>query len=289
MTITTETVTTDRAPRSHYVTCAGFEVHVTEWGRMRDPAVVLWHGLARTGRDFDELAKVLSARYRVICPDTIGRGLSQWSAAPERDYCFDTYAAHAHALAEALALDRFAFVGTSMGAALGIRAAATTLRDRITHLVLNDMGPTFPQAPFERIKAYVGQPPEFATVAEMETYLRQIYTPFGWQSDAEWRRMTETSLRRLPSGKLTTHYDPAIVRQCFAHPDDFEQWEHYDRLMAPVLVLRGVASDLLLPDIAEAMTRRGPKAQVLEVPGCGHAPILNVPGQFEPIQKFLTL
>ena len=274
--------------QSHYVSCGGFELHVTEWGAADAPAVVLWHGLARNGRDFDALARALSGRYRVICPDTIGRGLSQWSTAPDRDYCFDVYADQARALADAMGLQKFAFAGTSMGAALGIRAAATTLAGRITHLVLNDMGPTFPSAPFERIKAYIGHPPEFATVAEMETYFRQIYTPFGWQSDADWRRMTETSMRRLPSGRLTTHYDPAIVRQCFAHPNDFEQWEWYDRLTVPTLVLRGAASDLLLPEIALEMTRRGPNAQVLEVPGCGHAPILNVPGQIEPIERFLA-
>ena len=276
------------AATSSYLSCAGYEMHVTEWGDVHAPAIVLWHGLARTGRDFDVLAQALGRRHRVICPDTIGRGLSQWSTAPDRDYCFDVYAAQALTLADALGLEKFAFVGTSMGAALGIRAAATTLADRITHLVLNDMGPTFPSAPFERIKAYVGNPPEFSTMAELEAYFRQIYTPFGWQSDADWRRMTETSLRRLPSGKLTTHYDPAIVRQCFAHPNDFEQWELYDRLTVPTLVLRGATSDLLLPEIAQAMTRRGPKAQVLEVPGCGHAPILNVAGQIEPIAAFLA-
>ena len=87
---------------------------------------------------------------------------------------------------------------------------------------------------------------------------------------------------------MTTHYDPAIVRQCFAHPNDFEQWALYDRLTVPTLVLRGATSDLLLPEIARAMTQRGPKAQVLEVPGCGHAPILNVAGQLEPISAFLA-
>ena len=174
-----------------------------------------------------------------------------------------------------------------MGAALGLRAAATTLAGRLTHLVLNDMGPTFPPAPFDRIKAYVGSPPEFATVAELEAYFRQIYAPFGWQSDAEWRRMTETSLRRLPSGRLTTHYDPAIVRQFFAHPHDFEQWDHYDRLTVPTLVLRGAASDLLLPEVAHEMTLRGPKARLLEFPDCGHAPILNTPAQIHPIVAFL--
>ena len=91
----------------------------------------------------------------------------------------------------------------------------------------------------------IGTPPEFATVGEMEAYFRTIYKPFGWHSPAQWRHMAETSLRRLPGGRITTHYDPAIVRQMFAHPRDYEQWDHYDRISVPTLVLRGAESDLL--------------------------------------------
>lgn len=277
----------NRQPRSITLPCAGFEVHAVTWGSPQSPGLVMWHGLARTGRDFDEIAAALSDRYFVVCPDTIGRGLSQWSADPDRHYCLAYYAETARALVDALGLGSVDWLGTSMGGALGIRAAATTLAGRIRRLVINDIGPTFPSAPYERIKAYVGNPPEFATVGELEAYFRTIYTPFGWHSDAQWRHMAESSHRRLPNGRITTHYDPAIVRQLFAHPRDYEQWEHYDRIMAPTLVLRGVNSDLLLPDVAQEMARRGPKARIVEVAGCGHAPALNVPGQIDVVSAFL--
>ena len=75
---------------SHYLACAGREIHFTDWqpqGAARG-TVIAWHGLARTGRDMDELAAHLSARgWRVVCPDTIGRGLSQWARQPEHEYC----------------------------------------------------------------------------------------------------------------------------------------------------------------------------------------------------------
>ena len=275
-------------PRSGYVTVLGREMHYCEWGRPDARPVILWHGLARTGRDFDVLATVLSDTYRLIAPDTIGRGLSQWSTKPDEEYCLAFYAGTARALADALGLATFDWVGTSMGGSLGIRAAATTLAGRIGRLVINDIGPTFPDAPFERIKAYIGQPPEFATVGELEAYFQTIYKPFGWHSPAQWRHMAETSLRRLPNGRITTHYDPAIVRQMFAHPRDYEQWEHYDQITVPALVLRGADSDLLLPDVAREMTVRGPKAQVVEIAGCGHAPALNVASQIEIIRNFLA-
>lgn len=277
-----------RQPRSIYLPFSGLEMHAVTWGAKGNPAIVMWHGLARTGRDFDELAAALADRYFVVCPDTIGRGLSQWSPDPDRDYCLEAYARMALAVADALTLSSFDWVGTSMGGALGIRAAATTLAGRIRRLVINDIGPTFPTAPYERIKAYVGSPPEFATLSELEAYFRTIYQPFGWHSEAQWRHMAETSHRRLPNGRITTHYDPAIVRQLFAHPRDYEQWEHYDRIRAPTLVLRGVTSDLLLSDTAAEMTRRGPKARVAEIEGCGHAPALNVPSQIDLLRAFLA-
>ncbi|MFM9941062.1 MAG: alpha/beta fold hydrolase [Hyphomicrobiaceae bacterium] len=277
-----------RQPRSITVPCLGFEVHAVTWGEATSPALIMWHGLARTGRDFDEIAAALSDRHFVVCPDTIGRGLSQWSGDPDRHYCLGFYAETARALADGLGFGQLDWLGTSMGGALGMRVAATTLAGRMRRLVINDIGPTFPTAPFERIKAYVGNTPEFATVGELETYFRTIYTPFGHHSDAQWRHMAETSHRRLPNGRITTHYDPAIVRQMFAHPRDYEQWEHYDRITAPTLVLRGVSSDLLLPDVAAEMARRGPKARIAEIEGCGHAPALNVPGQIALVRQFLA-
>ena len=85
---------------SNYVTCAGREIHYTEWGAGNGPAVIAWHGLARTGRDMDELADALSSRYRVICPDTIGRGYSQWSPDPGAEYQLAFYARIAAALCD---------------------------------------------------------------------------------------------------------------------------------------------------------------------------------------------
>jgi pimeloyl-ACP methyl ester carboxylesterase len=259
-----------------------------EWGAPGAQALVMWHGLARTGRDFDCIAAALADRFHIICPDMIGRGLSQWSKKPDEDYCLETYACLARDVADAVGFPQMHWLGTSMGGALGIRAAATTLKGRITRLVINDIGPTFPEAPYERIKTYVGSPPAFNTMAELEAYFRTIYQPFGHHTDAQWRHLAETSMRRLPSGQITTHYDPAIVRQMFAHPCDYEQWERWDRIEAATLVLRGVESDLLLPDTAKEMAARGPRAKIVEIEGCGHAPALNVPGQIKIVRDFLT-
>ena len=276
---------------SHYVTCAGRELHYTEWGAEHGPhaeTVIAWHGLARTGRDMDDIAAHLAQRYRVICPDTIGRGLSQWSPEPAREYCLAFYEKLAVALVDRLGLDRFHWLGTSMGGAIGTRAAANALRGRVRRLVLNDNGPELAPAAIERIRGYAGAPAAFASVTELELYFRTVYKPYGWLSDAQWRRLTETSTRRLPDGRVTPHYDPAMVMQFTHHTDDYLQWDDWDRLDIPVLCLRGETSDLLLPETAEQMRRRGPCATVVEIAGCGHAPALNTPAQWALVERFFA-
>lgn len=276
-------------PESRYLMCEGREIHFMDWGKTLSPTVIAWHGLARTGRDMDELAEhLVGLGYRVICPDTLGRGLSEWSPDPVNEYQLAFYAKLATALVDQLGLQTFHWVGTSMGGAIGTVAAAGALRGRMRSLVLNDNGPSLATPAIERIKAYAGNPPAFTKVSELESFLRTAYKPFGWLSDAQWTRLAETSTRRLPDGRVTPHYDPAITGQFFHHPNDYELWPFYDRLSLPVLCLRGAESDLLLRETTDAMQQRGPKAKVVEIPGCGHAPALNTAMQLELISSFVA-
>ena len=282
-------------PSSHYLPCHGFNIHYTAWGDASLPAVIAWHGLARTGRDFDALAEQLTAHYRVICPDTIGRGLSQWSPNPKHDYSFATYARITLDLLDALRIQHAHWVGTSMGGALGLVCAAglevPALKGRIRSLVLNDIAPEISTAAVERIKAYAGQPPAFDTVPELEAFFRAAYAPFGFQTDAQWTHLTETSTRRLPDGRVTPHYDPHITQQFFREVPEYPMWNEYDALNIPVMVLRGANSDLISPETIQTMYTRGPGAKALlrseEIVGCGHAPALNVPAQWQLVMDFL--
>jgi pimeloyl-ACP methyl ester carboxylesterase len=280
------------AAASRYLTCAGREIHVTEWGAQHGKTVVAWHGLARTGRDMDELAVHLSARgYRVICPDTLGRGLSQWSPLPVQEYCLAFYAQLAAELFDQLKIEKAHWVGTSMGGAIGTVCASglllPALQPRIQSLTLNDNAPELAQSAIARIRAYAGTPPAFDTVLELEAFFRQVYKPYGWLSDAQWRRLTETSTRRLPDGRVTPHYDPAMVQQFISLI-----WDHYDAIKIPVLCLHGADSDLVLPETIAAMHSRGPglldQLQVSEIAGCGHAPALNVPAQLDRVTAFIA-
>lgn len=275
-------------PRSEYIDTAGFEVHVTEWGERGRPALVMWHGLARTGRDFDEAAAALSDTYFVICPDTLGRGLSSWARDARTDYSYANFGRTALGILDYYGVETMRWIGTSMGGLIGVTLAAGELKERITHLVINDIGPDIPEAGSSRIVSYVGNPPVYDTVFELETWLRTNYAPFGENTDAFWRRMADTSARRTDDGRITVHYDPAIVTQFTHHKADLDVWDAYDELTARTLLLRGEHSDVLSESVAAQMTRRGPKPRLEVLPGCGHAPTLATKNEIEMLRTFLA-
>lgn len=274
-------------PRSTYLDAAGHELHVTEWGDPASPPLVMWHGLARTGRDFDEAAEALSDSYFVLCPDTPGRGLSAWLPRDVGAYDMPTYAATALALLDHYGIAQTRWVGTSMGGLIGMTLAGGALRDRITHLVINDIGPELPAAGAQRIADYVGNPPVFDTIGELETWLRGNYAPFGANSPAFWRRMADTSARRTDAGRITVHYDPAIATLLDPEAGPIDIWPAYDAIAAKTLIIRGEHSDVLSADVAEAMRRRGPQPDLATISGCGHAPTLANVAQIELLRAVL--
>ena len=274
--------------RSVYVSCGAHELHVSAWGDPFKPALVMWHGLARTGRDFDEAAIALSDSYFVICPDTLGRGLSSWARDIATDYSYAAYGDHAEAILDHFRVDTLRWVGTSMGGLIGVTLAAGALKGRITHLAVNDIGPWIPEEAVGRIHAYVGKPSSFETVSELEQWLRTAYAPFGENSDTFWRRMADTSVRRSDDGRVTVHYDPNIVTQFTLHKGDLDCWEEWDSLDLPALLLRGAQSDVLPAPVAAEMCERGPKPALVEFADCGHAPTLATGKEWQVLRDFLA-
>jgi pimeloyl-ACP methyl ester carboxylesterase len=276
-------------PRSLYLPIQGHEVHLTAWGDPAAPALMLWHGLARNGRDFDTLAEHYADRFHVLCPDTIGRGLSSWSNSPDTDYSIPVYCRHAVELLDRLNIVHCRWLGSSMGGLIGMALAGTAeTAPRIAQLVLNDVAPRLNQTAIDRIKAYVTLVPEFATMAEFEGFLRTVYAPFGQLTDAQWRLMAETSMRRRDNGRISSHYDPAAMRVFTEQSEKFDMWAIFDAITCPVLALRGEHSDLVEPGVAQEMTQRGPKPRLVTIPGCGHAPALNVAEQIAVLDAFFA-
>jgi pimeloyl-ACP methyl ester carboxylesterase len=247
--------------------------------------IVCVHGLTRNGRDFDALAERLAARGPVACPDMPGRGGSAWLPVTA-DYAYPVYLGTVAALFARLGAAEVDFVGTSMGGIIGMMLACQP-GSPIRRLVLNDIGPFIPVAALQHLAEYVGKDPAFDSVVEIEGYFRQVHAPFGELTDAQWRHMAETSHRVRPDGKVAPGYDPGIGAAFRDVPlTDVDLWPFYDRITCPVLVVRGARSELLLAETAAEMTRRGPRAELYEVAGAGHAPALMDAAQIARIESF---
>jgi pimeloyl-ACP methyl ester carboxylesterase len=261
-----------------------------EWGDAGAPPIVCVHGLTRTGRDFDALARALSPAWRVICPDLPGRGHSDWLDDPMLYQAQHYVTALAHLLAW-IGRD-VAWIGTSLGGICGMVIAAADGAP-ISRLVLNDVGPFIPAEALRRIRDYMiasGDSPmmaRFPDIDSIERHLRLIHAPFGPLSNAQWTELARNSARALPDGRFTMHYDPRIAEPLRGtDPADVDMWAFWDRIRVPRLVIRGETSDILLPETAARMEASG--ALVYQVPETGHAPALLNPLQIEAIRSFLT-
>lgn len=295
-------------PTLNYVSCpdaaGGHRMAFWQWGAA-DAAhtVVCVHGLSRQGRDFDVLAAALVERspqpLRVVCPDVVGRGRSDWLADP-MGYGIPTYAgdmlqllAQLHAAAPLRTLD---WVGTSMGGLIGMTIAGAPglpLPVPVRRLVLNDVGPVIQWQALQRIGTYLGNTGRFDSVQQAADAMWQISQSFGPHTPAQWLALSQAMVRPLPEGGCTLHYDPAIavpfrtLDEAAAQAGQATLWQLYDAIRARTLLLRGAQSDLLSAATAREMTGRGPKPRLVEFEGVGHAPTLVNQPQVEAVAAFL--
>jgi pimeloyl-ACP methyl ester carboxylesterase len=294
------------------------QIAYTEWGDPHNShLVVCVHGLTRNSRDFDVLAAALSDKCRVVCMDVAGRGASEWLK-HKGDYSFPLYLSDAAALLARITAygpesrvgrifrrashsikPRIDWIGTSMGGLIGMMLAAKPATP-IRRLVLNDVGPLVPWPALTRLKN-THQPElgkKFASLKEVETHLREVCAPFGPLTDDQWRHVAHHSAQRKPDGSFILNYDPAIASSQGARSFSgitfgngllagVDLWPMWDMVKCPTLVIRGSESDVLLPQIAAEMAKRGPQAKIVEFEGIGHAPWLMSRDQIAVIREFL--
>ena len=262
-----------------------------EWGDPKNPAVLLCvHGVTRVSDDFDALAAVMSDRYRVICPDVVGRGRSSWLTNP-LGYQLPQYVSDMVTLIARLDVTQVDWFGTSMGGLIGMGVAALK-GNPIRKMMLNDIGPTINFAALMRIAQYMGKEVRFPTFEAGVDYIRTIAAPFGPHSGEQWNKLAGDVLRQQKDGQWSRHYDPAIA-QAFstfteenAAQSEAALWAIYDAIQCPVLLVRGSESDLLSRETADLMTQRGPRAALTELAGIGHAPTFMQPEQIALARDF---
>jgi pimeloyl-ACP methyl ester carboxylesterase len=260
-----------------------------EWGDGGNPRVLFCiHGLTRNAMDFAVIAAALCEKWRVIAVDMPGRGKSGWlkNAA---DYSYPTYVADLAALLDHLAVSRVDWLGTSMGGIIGMMMEGY-LPDRLSRLVLNDIGARIPAQGLRRILSYAGRQVHFESRAEAERALRTNCAPFGIRDEANWERLFASSLVEGKDGSVWVAYDPAIVASFRSENDleDIDLWPAWEAVRCPTLIVRGAESDILLRETAEAMRSQRTGVTLIELAGVGHAPSLMEPEQITPIVQWLT-
>ncbi len=311
-------------PTLNYVTCpspagpasAPHAMAYWQWGSpAADHVIVCVHGLSRQGRDFDVLARALVARalgqgqaLRVVCPDIVGRGQSEWLTEAAH-YLIPTYAGDVIAMLSRLHTEApwsvLDWVGTSMGGLIGLAVlghSQVILPGPVRKLVLNDVGPNLEWSALQRIGTYLGRAGKFASVHAAAEALWQISSSFGPHTPAQWYALCEPMLRPVPvldspmsegAPAWQLHYDPAIAEpfrgatEAGTVAGAAALWQLYDQVKADTLLLRGASSDLLSRQTASEMARRGPKARLIEFEGVGHAPTLVADDQVEAVSSFL--
>ena len=304
---------------NHFLGLGPHGFHRVAYTERRNPEgrhlVVCVHGLTRNSRDFDDLAASLAARgCRVVCMDVVGRGDSDWLE-HKQDYGFSQYLSDAAALLARLTAPpykvsllrrlqgasegpRIDWIGTSMGGLIGMMIAAKP-NSPIRRLVLNDVGPLVPWGALVRLKlASSGAGTRFASLDEVERHLRETCASFGPLDDGQWRRLAQHGSRRGENGTYTLACDPAIVNTLrrgrnagVEFGNDFlfgiDLWPVWDEVVCPTLVLRGSESDLLLESTVRRMRERGPRVELVEFAGIGHAPWLMSEDQIGAVSEFI--
>ncbi|MBB3008110.1 alpha/beta fold hydrolase [Cupriavidus alkaliphilus] len=288
------------SPRLGFVQCispAGLHrMAYHEWGDPANPRVLVCaHGLTRTGRDFDAVARALCGDYRVVCPDVVGRGRSEWLA-DASGYVVPQYVSDMVTLIARLNVEKVDWFGTSMGGLIGMGLAGLP-KSPVRKLLLNDVGPRIAPSAVERIGAYLGLPVRFKTFEEGLAYLQTISASFGRHSAEQWRELNAAILKPMQGAdglEWGLHYDPQLALPFRkSTPEaiaagEAALWRSFEAIEAPVLVVRGAQSDLLLRETVAEMVARGKHVSSVEVPDVGHAPTFVDPAQIAIVRQFFT-
>lgn len=265
---------------------------IYEWGAPDAPPIVCIHGLTRNARDFDFIARELASGYRVVCIDVAGRGRSE-HLTDLRWYENGVYLQDILAALDWMNIQKFDWIGTSMGGIIGM-TIASLMPEKISRLVINDIGAFIPVEGLFRIMQYVGKKMRFDNFDEAERYLRTVMTPFGISDDLHWRHVLDHSLIRHTDGSVSLSYDPKIAEafklalSALPELDNISLWMLWETITCPTLILRGAESDILPADVAHKMRDTHPNATLVEFKGVGHAPALLEDHQIRSVTDWLA-
>ncbi|MCC7365150.1 MAG: alpha/beta hydrolase [Dehalococcoidia bacterium] len=274
--------------RDIYVQANGLRHHLLARGAPGAPVVLMVHGLTQQAHVFDAIAARLAAKYHVYCLDVRGRGETEWGA-PD-GYHVDNYVADLEAVREALGLERFSLVGTSMGGLISMQYAPK-YPQRVGKVVLNDIGPEIAPEGLQRILRTTGSAPEgFPDLKAVVKYYRdENPAVLARRSDEEVLEYARWHVRKNDMGVYVWKMDPAVRKPPGPPPaPETAPWDAFRAISCPVLIVRGGTSDILSAEGVAKMLEAKPGARLVEVPGVGHAPSLAEPEAVSALETFLA-
>ncbi len=278
---------TTMEPASKTLRANGLALHYLEWGKPDAPPIVCVHGYTSSAQAFNALARHLEDRCRIIAPDVRGHGESGW--APDGAYGYLDQAGDLAAFADALGLDRFILIGTSMGGIVAMAYAAAH-GARLKGLVINDIGPDA-EAGSQRITQTVGARPErFATLDTAMAYRREVSPITAARPAADQRELALGVLKEAADGSWVWKMDPTYITQRAARVAAGRPvlWPTLAALQCPTLLIWGTDSDVLLEPQARRMAATLPHGELVAVPGVGHAPTLVEAVALAALDRFLA-
>jgi len=246
---------TQTQPVSKTLRVNDLALHYLDWGKADGPPIVCVHGYTGSADAFNALARYLQDRYRILALDVRGHGESAWSEAGAYRYADQ----------------------------------ASDLAERLSGLVINDIGPDA-EAGTHRITQMVGaRPDEFPTLEEAMAYRRAMSPILAARSPEDQHELALGVLRRGAGGKWGWKMDPAYIRQRVEHgaPVRPPLWPVLQALGCPTLVVWGSESDVLSEAQARRMVDVLPRGELVRIAGIGHAPTLVEPVVLAALDRFL--
>lgn len=244
-------------------------------------------GLTRTMADFDYMMPHMPEGVRVIRMDYRGRGQSEW-AEDYHSYNVPQEGRDALALLDHLNLERAAIIGTSRGGLIAM-VLASMAKERLTGVLLNDIGPELDPGALDRILETVSFTPPARTIAEMTEVLPSLMPGFANLPEGRYAQEAAKHFVERPDGLHLTYdlrlKDALIESGSF----DAKVWPLFDKLEGlPLALIRGANSDLLTRETVAEMRRRRPDMIFAEVPDRAHIPFLDEPESIDAIHRFIA-
>jgi len=273
---------------SKFIDVNGLRLHYLDHGSEGRPYLILLHGLNGNAHAFDLVAPHLTASHHVIALDLRGHGESQWG--PPDGYTPPNYLGDIGAFLKALSIEKASFVGSSMGGAMAM-IFATLAPNIVDRLVLNDIGGEIViEAPDPAQPALTDR--RFRTIADATRFYRECFHPVALLPELTAEKLTADSVKMGAEGLLVWKTDPAV--NSGAAPGTasaarvIQMWSFYQKVKAPVLIVRGAESTALTRQTVSKMLSVLPGTRAVEVPGVGHTPWLNEPLALQALRDFLV-